>query len=77
MLNAFRHQRLKQGQSLGTSDYTEIIRQVICEHKRFCHKASSIIQLPTEAQIKAVEKPKAGLDDDALAHSLAGLLDVA
>jgi hypothetical protein len=71
------------GAEIGTSDYSEIVHQLLLEHKRFIRKSLStfcndgLIQMPTQAQIKALEKPKSNISDDALASSLSDLLDVA
>ena len=70
------------GTELGTSDYSEIVHQIITEHKRFIRKSlaaysSGIIEIPTSAQVRAMEKPKKFSDDDALASSLGDLLNVA
>lgn len=70
------------GEELGTKDASEIVHQIITEHKRFIRKSLSaystgIIEMPTPAQVRAVEKPRNFNDDDVLASSLGDLLDVA
>jgi hypothetical protein len=70
------------GAELGTTDYSEICHQIITEHKRFIQKSlaaysSGIIEIPTPAQVRAMEKPKKFSDDDALASSLDELLNAA
>lgn len=69
---------LEIGEDLGTDDLSEIVNQLIGEHKRFVRRmATSIIQMPTPEQIRAIEKPGKALDDEAIAASLSGFLDAA
>lgn len=69
------------GEEMGCSDLTEIVCQLLVEHKRYFHKGfipgSGLIQMPTPAQIQAIEKPGKGIDDEALAAQLSGFLDAA
>lgn len=67
------------GAEIGTSDYSEIVHQLLLEHKRFIRKGLSgfcndgLIQMPTQAQVKALEKPKNSLTDEDLSAALGDL----
>lgn len=70
------------GAEMGTTDYSEIVSQLLTEHKRFIRKSlaaysGGIIEIPTPAQVRAIDKPKRMNDDDDLASSLGDLLNVA
>ncbi|MFE1746019.1 hypothetical protein [Coleofasciculus sp. H7-2] len=67
------------GAEIGTNDYSEIVHQLLLEHKRFVRRGLStfcsdgLIQMPTQSQIKALEKPKANVSDDDLSSALSDL----
>ena len=67
------------GAEIGTNDYSEIVHQLLLEHKRFIRKGLStfcndgLIQMPTQSQVRALEKPKSNISDEDLGSALADL----
>ncbi|MBD2047274.1 hypothetical protein H6F78_17025 [Coleofasciculus sp. FACHB-64] len=64
---------------IGTNDYSEIVHQLLLEHKRFIRKGLSnfsndgLIQMPTQSQVRALEKSKPNISDDDLSSALSDL----
>lgn len=62
-------------------NYSKIVNFLLTEHRmyfnRFLSNTSGLIQPATSAQIRAISEQPNKLNDEAIANSLAGLLDVA
>lgn len=73
------------GERMGCVDekerYSKIVNLLLTEHRMYFNKflipTGGLIQMPTPDQVKAVTERPNKLNDEAIASSLAGLLDVA
>lgn len=71
------------GEKMGCEkgSYSKIVNLLLTEHRMYFNKflipTGGLIQMPTPNQVKAVAEQPNKLNEEAIANSLAGLLDAA